>query len=367
MPSFSKVYYSLKGFDISVKQKNARDRHNPFLQFKLKNAFIELDIEDLEASSLTVSRHQMLLDESFLNVKKFIEAELHSMISSNAKHFDNIYGSINGLISKINYENDYWAHYLEQKEPALISNRLAWQKVLFPATRGAYPLFAGNSEIKFNMMYGQKKITVLPEILSFTGDGKIDWIDSGANEFRLGLISPRYKNSIVMNHSRCLVIAKHGSKEMVFVKPVCRTIEMPKKWKTVVGFQVDDFRYNEFLINKNCIWYQYFDEKIYESVLDASFDDAMIKSFESKKYAYCFLLRCLNEYKSDKWLGLCENKPDLMKGIFSTFKMEEVHLLLTAKIQRFTFGNWEENAHTTLKGILPDEINNSYNIYSKTD
>jgi len=138
-------------------------------------------------------------------------------------------------------------------------------------------------------------------------------------------------------------------------------IELPEEWSEILLFDIDGYSANGMYLNSN-----YKDFELYNLLL---FDREMSDLYEEvvadwhkleqsgifdETCSFNFLIYMLINCRENKWIGLCENKPDLVKYLFEKLEKKEVFISIVGSLIKVTPKNWIEIKSQKVKDkIMP--------------
>lgn len=333
-PEFNEIRFSLKG--IRIKGVNgSKSRTLNYLKTLNARAYIEIDIEAIKETCLSVSRHTLVLEENFSEYKRIIDDKVMDLISKHGNSFDNCYGSLNNKYTHLQPSNDYWAYY--DKSISEDGSRRLWKEVVYPICAKSF-LFDDYEYIE----YRGNKLHYIEGISSFSSNysshATINWLKSKKAVFNLGTFDLLEPDITQLYKPIQILTAKpiSYSQEYDFELNV---IELPTTWDNIILFSNSpNFG---MLLNINSKYYKFYDFPLYAHLRKRGL--ALIKGeLVDEKHCFAFLLNAILNYQKEKWLGLSERRAELMQHVFNMLEVTEVYLLEGRTPVQISLTTWEK-------------------------
>jgi hypothetical protein len=345
-PNFEGICISLKGIkieEIIVDDDPNSDDISSFLEDST-NAYIELNIEKIRESNLSVSRHSLQLDEKFILVKEYIETRVKDLLNMHKKLFDNCYGSLNYEITKATPTNEYWAFGANHSVKNNNYQSLLWEKIKYPVCPFHY--FARKWSA---LTYENKELAILDKLKGVGEKHTAEWFKSINGSYKLGILKDL---GIIDLYLPILVnITGRTLKEY---ESIFRKIELPKEWENIL---LINFNYevssNGWYINERSKYFKLFDLSVLLQI--ATKEKSITKSdLVDEKCCFVFLLYAIMKYKNDSWIGLCEKKKPVIQHVFKQLRNAAFYLFIGYEVVKVSYSKWEVLDGVKMKKIIPN-------------
>jgi hypothetical protein len=314
-PNFSKIHYSLKGINININSTNSHDPINNYNNLIVPSAFIEVDIEEMEEKSLSVSRHVLTVGENFEEIKKTIDKLVLDVIDKNKNKFDNCYGSLNYQFTKEVPNNKFWL-IEDGKESKQVYE---WRKITYPIS-----LLSEYSIKPESYLFKKKEIMFIRPIKNYLNES-LQFFDNEKFDFTLGIRGST--NYLFFGVTIFFILRGERKNELIEFN----TIETPESWKDVLFIQS---KRSQILLNTTHPLLKHYDSNAYKSMVDSGLSIS-INEIQTKKQSFAFLLyAAINFYK--KWTGLYESNHPLIVHAFKTLRIKSFMILEDSKLLKIS-------------------------------
>lgn len=346
-PSFNEIFFSLKGIGIKAKGNDTLDRLTDrfFASPPVSNVYIEIDFEIFNEKLLSVSRHSLKLEDDFLSCKNELDEKVREILFNNKGDFDNVYGLLNHEFTNHEPANYYWAFQNS-------NNSMLWKRITYPICSALLFMEYGN------YYYDNKPLKRIWDLRDY---GKkhtkmISWMENVVGHFKMGMdpFYPGETNVIPILTEKPAGLFNKNLRNL-------NAIELPKEWSEILLFDIDGYSANGMYLNSN-----YKDFELYNLLL---FDREMSDLYEEvvadwnkieqsgifdETCSFNFLIYMLINCRENKWIGLCENKADLVKYMFGKLEKKEVFISIVGSLIKVTPKNWIEIKSQKVKDkIMP--------------
>ena len=311
IPNFDRINFSLKGIKIQL--------NHPFkysYNIIIPSAYIEVDIDKTNDSAVSVSRHLLKLDNTYGDLINFINDKLLSLILLNQDLFNNTYNSINKKFVGALDGETYWTDGVYEAD-------MHWNKIEFPFIKGY-----------MKGTYQNVKLRAIAPITSFFGYDSLKPKFDFRQMYQLGIAF----NRTVLNKKTKTFYFPIAIKflDRCIENSCLNYIEFPQELNQLIFFLEE----KDIIISVNSHLFKYYDDKTY-LMFENRILDIDINDLTTKNTCFTFLILCVNNYRKDNWLGLCEKYGSIIQFAFNQLNIENLYGLSNDGFILVANGRWE--------------------------
>ncbi|RBL91691.1 HD domain-containing protein [Chitinophaga flava] len=332
-PHFGGISFSLKG--IAIKVTDTKILENRSWVSQLSFAYIEVDIESINDTAISVSRHGINATDILPSLYKTLKSKCFSLISDHKELFNNNYGLVNYFYTRDQPKDLFWFY----QQGAFNQDTLMFDRLKMPLCDPPVSF-----SLMKNLKYNDQTLYCIGNLDSLNRYLKLNLFDKLKCNFRIGFVEdkPRLLKKcvpVLMNYS---FIGYRGYARF-------DEIELPEHLNDVLLFTSDRFdrRYGEYLINNKHNLFKYFDYMDFLEIRESGVDIEMSR-LSNAVSCFSFLLNSVIGYYKGSWIGLCEKKEDIIKHVFSMLGVDEVIILTAYKeVAKISPGHYNETSLTS--------------------
>ncbi|SEW35151.1 Histidine kinase-, DNA gyrase B-, and HSP90-like ATPase [Chitinophaga sp. YR573] len=341
-PEFDEINLSLKGIKIDPTE-NPLQRN---FSYDLPTyAYIELDIELIDPSLVTVSRHGLNIEHLIKDFTTFINTKCVDLLHNNSHLFENQYGTLNCLKHDIFPIHSYWISEISFKDRKICT----WSPIKLPITKIPHDVLCKDVKYRGQRVHNITDIEPYEEgdnySLRFIIDGvhKMGIFQKEFFKDNKPLLAPiitEYKFSI-----------SDGESERY------NSIELPQVFKNVLLFEPEEPNTYTFLeenyLNNQHELYKYFDPRIFTNI-EALGKDISIDQLSDPQSCLSFVIYCIYD---DDWDELYEVIGNKIQHCYNVLNITEINVLMSDYyITRYSLGKEDRFYAGSDQGYLDPEL-----------
>ena len=348
-PHFNEILFNLKGIRIkAVANEDSRriDIHFP-------NARVEVNIENIPESSLSISRHTVIIDNGrLMQIQAFINEKVNQLLLKNVDKFNNDYGSLNAFIlPSFQPSPFYWqkGSYLNDD-----SEDVFWEPVVYPLIEP--------DDISFKRMtYNGKVINPIFSLRGYFGSEWLEWNNNISESYTLTLIMSNgefvFYNDILQVAPILIQPPLNISKDN---QEKFNLIEAPKTWKNILLIKNQSFGDNKknIYLNKNFKGMTEYNSHDYLMIERKGIHNS-IEDLSSKAYCLLYLIYIVLDFQYERWIAICESKPEIVKHVFKLIGINQFIIYEREfGLIKLSFASWDVLTEDKIKKAKLLEVDN---------